>query len=384
MAELMKDVELRFNTNDMPSSGDFLWNFFTDHFVRVEMRTMYRARWQTEVVAAERVTALISICNDHYINSEGRDLEFCGELDDATYVYIQTSSSGRVWLYLAQTNWDTVASIRWEQKIKEIFPVAVPKDDRTIPVKFWMLGRNGAASLDRMVSVPSWDEIAENYAASTAEGLAGVMNGFKPSHGGQLVLWHGTPGTGKTFALRALGHHWKDWCTVECVVDPESFFGSASYMMQVLMDTEGEKEAPVSESGSSNELAVDGMWRLLVLEDAGELLAEDARVRTGQGLSRMLNLADGLIGQGLRTLVLVTTNEPLRTMHPAVARPGRCAAEVEFQKLSAEETKKWMAARDIDDPDAEGPLTLADLYGRADGFQGAKEQSSQVGFQKTS
>ena len=39
-------------------------------------------------------------------------------------------------------------------------------------------------------------------------------------------------------------------------------------------------------------------WRLLVLEDTGELLTPDAKTVIGQGLSRFLNVVDGLIGQG--------------------------------------------------------------------------------------
>ena len=62
----------------------------------------------------------------------------------------------------------------------------------------------------------------------------------------------------------------------------------------------------------------------------------------GQGLSRFLNVVDGLIGQGLRVLVLVTTNEPIRKLHPAVARPGRCAANVEFAPLAADEAAAWL------------------------------------------
>jgi hypothetical protein len=54
--------------------------------------------------------------------------------------------------------------------------------------------------------------------------------------------------------------------------------------------------------------------------------AADAKEQAGQGLSRFLNVVDSIIGQGLRVLILVTTNEPLRRLHPAVSRPGRCAA----------------------------------------------------------
>src|SRR5215207_1268095 len=85
-------------------------------------------------------------------------------------------------------------------------------------------------------------------------------------------------------------------------------------------------------------------WRLLILEDAGELLAADARAVAGQALSRLLNVTDGLLGAGLRALVLLTTNEPLRRMHPAVVRPGRTWAEVEFSALPADEANAWLEA----------------------------------------
>ena len=70
----------------------------------------------------------------------------------------------------------------------------------------------------------------------------------------------------------------------------------------------------------------ESKWRILILEDTGELLAADAKAQAGQGLSRLLNVVDGIIGQGLRVLVLVTTNDELHQLHPAVARPGRCLA----------------------------------------------------------
>src|SRR6185312_7694550 len=109
--------------------------------------------------------------------------------------------------------------------------------------------------------------------------------------------------------------------------DPELFFGSSPrYMLDVLLDEDED----------------DSDWRLLILEDTGELLALDARQQTGQGLSRLLNVVDGLIGQGLRVLVLVTTSEPLRALHPAVSRPGRCIAQVEFTAFPAAEADAWL------------------------------------------
>jgi SpoVK/Ycf46/Vps4 family AAA+-type ATPase len=106
---------------------------------------------------------------------------------------------------------------------------------------------------------------------------------------------------------------------------------------------------------------------LLILEDTGELLTADARAVIGQGLSRFLNVVDGLIGQGLRVLVLVTTNEAIRALHPAVARPGRCAANVEFGRLSAEEAEEWLRRHGVDG-EVRAARTLAALYARAEGL----------------
>ncbi len=363
----MRESELSFVTNSVDRDAWFLWDFLIDRAVRLEWRAFTQEEWITSVVNSPALLA--DFCKDPYTSTtKSKSTQLYGELDDANYVHIRWYGES-VSVTIVQPTANKEAATQWIDELKKILPVAVPKDDMTIPVRFWIHGANGAISRQRMISVPVWDDIMGNYAEETAEKLAGFMNGFKPSHGGQLVLWHGRPGTGKTFAIRALGQHWKDWCDIECVVDPESFFGSADYMMQVLMDT----NAANSGSESSKE-----PWRLLILEDAGELLAEDARSRTGQGLSRMLNLADGLIGQGLQILMLVTTNEPLRSIHPAVSRPGRCAAEVEFLELSIEETKVWLEAHE--QKDCGESLTLADLYGRMSDFKGAKKRSNPVGF----
>ena len=208
------------------------------------------------------------------------------------------------------------------------------------------------------------------------------MRGFQPAHGGQLILWHGLAGTGKTFALRALAWEWRDWCELHYIVDPDSFFGErADYLIGVLLQPgyeamamhRGMARMMVMSGGTAfQEIAGDEeeqegegskAWRVLLLEDTGELLSADARDRMGQGLSRFLNVVDGLIGQGLRVLVLVTTNEEIRTLHPAVARPGRAAANVEFAPLAVDEANGWLDRAGLEERAAE-PETLASLFAR--------------------
>ena len=74
-----------------------------------------------------------------------------------------------------------------------------------------------------------------------------------------------------------------------------------------------------------------------MIEGADELLREDAKSRVSQALSRLLNLGDGILGQGIAVIVLITTNEPIQLLHPALLGPGRCLAEIEFRKFTAAE-----------------------------------------------
>ena len=71
-------------------------------------------------------------------------------------------------------------------------------------------------------------------------------------------LLHGPPGTGKTSALRTLARSWRDWCQVDCVLDPERLFNDVGYLMDIAI---GEDDGTAK-----------GRWRLLLLEDCDELI----------------------------------------------------------------------------------------------------------------
>jgi hypothetical protein len=292
---------------------------------------------------------------------------------------------GRVWVSAAARDTESIAKVMG--RLRELFPAPDPSSAHEVTVTFWTYGPHGPASSWRSIVVPAWEEIRENYTASTQAELERLMTGFRPAHGGQLILWHGLAGTGKTFGLRALAWEWREWCDFHYVVDPDSFFGEhADYLMGVLLQPEYMAE-PVAamrivprgwtsysivrgngDDEDDEQEAAASKWRVLLLEDTGDLLAADARMRVGQGLSRFLNVVDGLIGQGLKVLVLVTTNEEIRRLHPAVARPGRSAANVEFLPLSTDESNAWLERHDVDER-VQAASTLAMLYARKEGVE---------------
>jgi hypothetical protein len=216
-----------------------------------------------------------------------------------------------------------------------------------LPVGFWRrkpCGGDGVRS-PRHIAVPEWAEIRDNYNAVARAALGRLMSVRPESVAGHLVLLHGPTGTGKTTALRALSREWRDWCQLDAVLDPEELFTDPGYLSSVVMGP------PLPSAERSRR------WRMLVLEDCDALVGAGARAEAGRQLSRLLNLTDGMLGQGLEVLVCLTTNEPVGALHPAVVRPGRCLAEIEVGRLDHAEASAWLGAS----APADG-ASLAELY----------------------
>jgi len=237
--------------------------------------------------------------------------------------------------------------------------VEQPADDGAVSMGFWRRSpRRGAYRAGRRMQAAPWAGIRTNYPLAAAASLDALMAVTPETVHGHLVLLHGAPGTGKTTVLLALAREWRAWCQADFVLDPEALFGDPGYLMDVVIGDDDD----------------DPPWRLLLLEDCDELIRGEAGQPTGQPLSRLLNLTDGMLGQGGQVLVAITTNEDVRRMHPAVVRPGRCLAHIEIGPLGAAEASAWLGRP------VTGPVTLAELYAMRRGQVPARPQETGTGL----
>lgn len=258
-------------------------------------------------------------------------------------------------LMVGVTAVDSGAAAAMFTTVEALLPEAPDPSTPRVLMRFWGTSSAGPMMTARAIEAEPWAAIRTNYPGDTGTAIDRIIETGPPgASSGRLILWHGSPGTGKTTAIRALAQAWSSWCDPHYVTDPEELFQYPLYLLEV---------AGGSHHRSSPGPA-DQRWNLIIAEDCDEYLRSDARQRSGASLGRLLNLSDGILGQGLRCLTLLSTNEEIGRLHPAVTRPGRCLAGVRFDRFTPAEAAHWLG-RPVDNRD----LTLAELYALRSGQQ---------------
>jgi hypothetical protein len=247
-----------------------------------------------------------------------------------------------------------------------------PRDDG-VWTDFCASGRHGTRQDSQFVRCPRWDAIRANYPAPTRAALESLLALPDLGRHGQLIIWHGPTGTGKTWALRAAMLAWRETFVPTVLADPAEFAKNPEYYFDLASDSRDEAlndpdlprefEEALGKKPDGKE---PPRRRLFILEDAAPLLVRDPG-KASDTLGRLLNMTDGLIGQGREDLFLVTFNEEVTDIDPAFLRPGRCVANVRFPLMARAAAAEWLKARGKDAGSLEEEVSLADLYAKASG-----------------
>lgn len=164
-----------------------------------------------------------------------------------------------------------------------------------------------------------------------------------------LILFHGEPGTGKTYYIRHLLRELLERkkyiiyippSVVEHLANPEMI----SFISETVLTQ--------SESGKTC---------VLLIEDAEPLLlSRDLEMRSS-GITNLLNITDGIMNDMFNIQVICTFNTELKRIDKALLRPERLIARKEFQRLKKSDVQELANLLKITKP-IESDMTLAELY----------------------
>ena len=119
---------------------------------------------------------------------------------------------------------------------------------------------------------------------------------------------------------------------------------------------------------------------ILIIEDAERVISDREGNGSPAGVSNILNLTDGILGDCLNIQVIATFNMKRERIDQALLRKGRLIAEHKFEKLAVDETNKLLDHLGKNHKSTE-PMSLADIYNvDSDEVRITKEKKS-IGFQ---
>lgn len=148
-----------------------------------------------------------------------------------------------------------------------------------------------------------------------------LMNRFRRENKG-LVLFHGLPGTGKTYYIRHLLR--------EMALSNKKVI----YMPPNMVDHLVEPSFMTFLTQTVNGYSAQGYFCVLLIEDAEPLLITRATENRIQGITNLLNMTDGILNDMLKLQIICTFNVELKQLDPALLRPGRLIARKEFKALN--------------------------------------------------
>lgn len=184
-----------------------------------------------------------------------------------------------------------------------------------------------------------------------------IVDRLNSSNDKGIILLHGDPGTGKTSYIKHL---------TKLVKEKDILFIPPS-MAEMLSEP------------TIIPFLMDHKNSILIIEDAERVIGDREGNGSPAGVSNILNLTDGILGDCLNIQVVATFNMKREKIDKALLRKGRLIAEHKFEKLSIEDTNKLLLSLGKEQTSEDG-MCLADIYNIDVETIKSSNKTSKIGF----
>lgn len=292
----------------------------------------------------------------------------------------QIDSDGDCWLF-ATSLVSLQAATKIIDALAAVVDIKTTTAANTIEFSLWYNSVSGVKKKRRDLFVPTWFDIKQNYALTTQEQIERILVYLETGRTERgIIILHGAAGSGKTTMVRALCRTLVDKFSANYITDIDSFLGSPSYLMDILMDNET-NTSDLDILMAPRQSSVRG--KFVICEDADAILCTEARERSGSNFGTLLNASDGILGQGSKTVFILSANRAREEIDPAILRNGRCVGEVMFHALPKSQARLWAENNGVNPDSITEDTVLADLYALKNEVQvvrSAPVEESRVGF----
>jgi len=191
---------------------------------------------------------------------------------------------------------------------------------------------------DYDLSVPEMN-IELNYGTEFLKIHELILKSLNKRNGKGIILLHGDPGTGKTSYIKYI---------TSLIEEKQVLFVPPS-MAEMLSEP------------SIIPFLMDHKNSILIIEDAERVISDREGNGSSTGVSNILNLTDGILGDCLNIQIVATFNMKREKIDSALLRKGRLIAEHKFENLTVEETNKLLKHLNKDYV-SQNDMSLADIY----------------------
>lgn len=211
--------------------------------------------------------------------------------------------------------------------------------------------------------------IEDNYTDEVVEAYKHIAKDLaSASPCGRVVILDGPPGCGKSYAIRSLLLSAPEAIFIVVPSHMISSLGNPELIPLLMRTKQQNKESSI----------------IIIAEDADQVLCSRGGDNIA-GISTLLNLGDGLLGDLTDVRVIATTNIDIDSIDKAIMRPGRLCKRVDIGPLNAEHANriyKRLTEKEGPFKDKKERYTLATIYSAAQNEGGYEppKKAKKMGF----